>query len=246
MTAIKKDELERLERKHGVGEDGLSYQHRCSRITALEKGEQWTPPESAQRERKQSAPQPVPKSVAAQQHPLWGKRLLITPMMVPDAKRNLYFDEPVGHEIKVQEVQAGELIYGAPEEVDRMVGDYKVVREDKNRVITAKTTLPKIGTEISWLLGKELVPVVRGNNGDRGYIWSFPTSVMQFDDTMVQVYGLKTLVTNVYPELLSKFSGKPMMSYVDGITLVASIPLTDALFKEQRRKELLDARAGLV
>ena len=88
--------------------------------------------------------------------------------------------------------------------------------------------------------------MVRGNNGDRGYIWSFPTSVMQFDDTMVQVYGLKTLVTNVYPELLSKFSGKPMMSYVDGITLVASIPLTDALFKEQRRKELLDARAGLV
>lgn len=244
MTAIKKEELERLERKHGVGEDGLSYQHRCSRITALEKGEPWTQPEGAKREHRQAAP--TPKSVAAQQHPLYGKRLLITPMMVPDAKRNLYFDEPVGHDIQVQEVQAGELIYGAPEEVDRMVGDYKIVRENKAKVITAKTTLPKIGTEISWLLGKELVPVVRGNNGDRGYIWSFPTSLMQFDDTMVQVYGLKTLVTQVYPELLTKFSGKPMMSYVDGITLVASIPLTDALFKEQRRKELLDARAGLV
>ena len=241
MTAIKKEELEKLEKKFGLEENGLSYQHRCSRITAAQKGDEWTLP--IRPENKQA---PTPMKEAAKQHPLYGKRLLITPMMIPDAKRALAFEEKIGHEINVREAQAGEMIYGSPEEVDRMVGDYVMVSENKNRPITAKTTFPKIGTEISWTLGKELVPVVRGNEGSKGYIWSFPTSTFQVEDTMIQVFGLKTLITMVWPELLSKFSGKPMMSYIDGVTLVASIPLTEALIKEQRRKELLDAKAGLV
>ena len=70
--------------------------------------------------------------------------------------------------------------------------------------------------------------------------------MIQVGDTLIQVYGLKTLIETVYPELLVKFSGKPMMDYVDGVTLVASIPLTDALLKEQRIKELANEKAGLV
>lgn len=242
MSAIPKEELERLEKQHGLSEDGLSYQLRCSRITAYQKGEgeQWTPPEKTKKQTKKPT-----KELFGTQHPLYGKRILITPMMRPDAKRAIYYEEVLGPYMEVDEVNAGEAIYGAGEDVDRMVGDYKIKMRDPSRRVIAKTNLPKIGTEISWLIGKELVPVVRGNSGARGYIWSIPTQVIQVEDTLIQIYGLKTLIENVWPELLPKFSGKPMMEYIDGVTLAASIPQTHALLKEHRRKELVDRNAGI-
>lgn len=253
MSAIKKEELERLEREHGLEPDGLSYQHRCSRITAYlkGKGESWSVPTKDEK----STPA-MPEVVVHEEkpddegfnanHPLFGKRILITPLMVPDAKRAVAFDEPLGPEIEVREFNAGERIYGAEKDVERMVGDYDIVRVDHTKQVVAKTTFPKVGTEISWMIGKELVPVVRGNDGKRGYLWSTPTRTVQVEDTIIQIYGLKTLIRQIYPELEPKFSGKPMMDYVDGVTLVASIPQTHALLKEHRRKELLDAKAGLV
>lgn len=242
MSAIKKEELERLEAEHGLSPDGLSYQHRCSRITAVMRGEQWMPPEKPKPKRSGDA---MGARSSIQNHPLYGKRLLITPMMTPDAKRNLAFDEPLGPEIIVRDVDAGERIYGQPESVQQMVGDYEVLQVDKTKQVIAKTTFPKIGTEISFCIGKELVPVVRGNSGERGYIWSFPTQVVQVGDTLIQLYGLKTLIQNVFPELLEKFSGKPIMSYIDGVTLAANIPMTEALIRQQTRRELIDERAGI-
>jgi hypothetical protein len=239
MAAIKKDELAQLEAKHGVGEDGLTYQQRCSRITALEAGNEWEKPTVAPK-------QTLSPAEALKRHPLYGKTLIISPLMAADKNRNVYYEEVVGHDIKVSEFDAGAAMYGAPEDIEKMTGSYKIISEDKKRPVLAKTTMPKIGTEITWQLGKQLVPVVRGNDGQRGYIWSFPTSITQVGDTMIQLYGLKTLITHVYPELLEKFSGKPIMSYVDGFTLVASIPLTDALIKGARRKEMLDVRAGIL
>ena len=239
MSAIKKEELEKLEAKYGLEPDGLTYQHRCSRITAVIKGEEWEKPEP--KEKKASAP----TLSDIKSHPLYGKRLLITPMMRPDAKRNLAFDEPLGPELVVRDVDAGERIYGQPENVQQMVGDYEVVQVDHTKQVIAKTTFPKIGTEISYCIGKELVPVVRGNSGERGYIWSFPTQVVQVGDTLIQLYGLKTLIQQVFPELLEKFSGKPIMSYIDGVTLAANIPMTEALIKQQTRRELIDERAGI-
>lgn len=242
MTAIKKSELERLEREYGLEEDGLTYQHRCSRITAYMNGtgEEWSPPEKKQRQQKRPTMERLGK-----QHPLFGKRILITPLMVPDAKRNLAYDEPVGPEITVEDFNAGERIYGAAEDVQRMVGDYEIKHVDRSRQVIAKTTFPKIGTEISWQLGVELCPVVRGNDGKRGYIWSFPTSVVQCGDSLIQLYGLKTLIRQTYPELERKFSGKPIMDYVDGVTLVASIPQTNALIRQHIRDEAIAEKAGL-
>lgn len=228
MTAIKKDELERLEAEYGLSEDGLTYQHRCSRITAVMKGEEWVPPKKFAK------------------HHLYGKRILITPMMTPEGKRFLTYDEPLGPVIETRDYNAGEAIYGKPEDVKRMVGDYEIVNINHSQKVIAKSSVPKVNTEISWCLGKELCPVVRGNDGKKGYIWSYPTSVIKVGDSLIQVYGLKTLIRMVYPELEPKFSGKPMMDYVDGVTLVASIPQTHALLKEHRRKELLDAKAGLI
>lgn len=249
MTAIKMDRLKALEKEHGLSPDGLSYQHRCSRMTAYLKGEgeSWEPPvkEPDHKAPESQAPD-MPYQTGIETHPLYGKRILITPLMRPDAKRALAYDEPLGPEIEVRDFNAGEQIYGASEDVQRMVGDYEVVRTDPTRQVIAKTTFPKIGTEISWMLGKELVPVVHGNDNQRGYIWSFPTSTIQVDDTIIQMYGLKTLISQIYPELLGKFKDKPMMTYVDGVTLVASIPMTHALLKEHRRKELMDAKVGLV
>lgn len=241
MSAIKKEELERLEAEHGLSEDGLSYQHRCSRITAILKDEEWVPPEKPAPRRESDA---VSNS-DIRNHPLYGKRILITPMMTPDAKRNIAFDEPLGPELVVRDVDAGERIYGEPESVQQMVGDYEIVQVDRSKQVIAKTTFPKIGTEISFCIGKELVPVVRGNSGERGYIWSFPTQVIQVGDTLIQLYGLKTLIQQVFPQLLEKFSGKPIMSYIDGVTLAANIPMTEALIRAETRKELIDERAGI-
>lgn len=239
MSALKKEELERLETKHGLEPDGLSYQHRCSRIAAVEAGEPWTPPEKPTAPRQDK----VTTDDDITHHPLYGKRILFTPMMRPDAKRNLAFDEELGDELVVEEVNAGEEIKN--KDVEKMMSDYHVIHRNKGHKVYAKTTFPKVGTEISWCIGKELVPVVRGNDGQRGYIWSYPTSCVQVGDTLIQVYGLKTLIQQVYPELLTKFSGKPIMTYIDGVTLAANIPMTEAILKEKTRKELIDERAGL-
>lgn len=238
MTALKKEELERMEERAGLEPDGLTYQQRCSRITAYLKGEDWEP----QTKKPKKALDKDPRH-----HPLYGKKILITPMMVPDAKRNIAYDEQVGHDIIVRETNAGDRIYGAPEEVDRMVGDYEILREDTSKPVYAKTTFPKIGTEISFTPGlhKMPVPVVLGNDGQTGYLWSFPTQLVQMEDTMIQLFGLKTLITQLAPELLPKFSGKPIMSYIDGVTLAASIPLTDAEWEKWRRQKLIDERAGI-
>lgn len=244
MTAMKKEELERLEAEHGLSEDGLSYQHRCSRISAVLRGEEWQPPKAKRRKSVQPASQAGDPS-DVRNHPLYGKRILITPLMRPDAKRNLAYDEVLGPDIEVSEFEAGKRIYGEPESVTQMVGDYEIKSVNHSRQVVAKTTFPKIGTEISLCVGKELVPVVRGNSGERGYIWSFPTKVIQVGDTQIQLYGLKTLIQQVFPELLPKFSGKPIMSYIDGVTLAANIPMTEALIREQQRKERIDDMAGI-
>lgn len=247
MSAIKKEELEKLEAEYGLEPDGLTYQHRCSRITAYQNGngDSWKPPEK----KIKAKPTKSNKSRLGKGHPLYGKRLLITPLMTPDAKRNLAFDEELGPEMVVRDYNAGEAIYGAAEDVQRMVGDYVIDRIDRTKRVIAKTTFPKIGTEISIRIGEELVPVVRGNDNKRGYIWSFPTQVVQveFEGELysIQLYGLKTLIRQVFPELEPQFSGKPMMDYIDGVTLAASIPQTHSLLRKHIREERMAEKAGL-
>jgi hypothetical protein len=251
MAAIKTEELEKLEAEYGLEPDGLTYQHRCSRITAYMKGEgdEWKPPEKKEKKAVDVKSDGPTTKKFDNRHPLWGKKIIITPLMTPDAKRNLAFDEVLGPEIVVRDYNAGEAIYGAAEDVQRMVGDYEVVQVDRSKQVIAKTTFPKIGTEISYTLGTDIVPVVRGNDNKRGYIWSFPSQIIQvvYDDELynLPVYGLKTLIRQIYPELEPEFSGKPMMDYIDGVTLSASIPQTHALLKKHRREELMAEKAGL-
>lgn len=247
MAAMSKADLEAAEAKYGLTPGDLTYQLRCSRIAAYAKGEPWSPPKTQDIRRgtiESGKSRPLTPQEAVKLHPLYGQRVIITPLMAPDKNRNVYFDEPVGHDIEVEEMAAGRLLYGAPEDVDRIVGDYKIIRENPSKVITAKTTLPKSGQEISFMLGTDLVPVVRGNDGQRGYIWAYPTHVRQIGDTMLQLLGLKTLITQISPELLPKFSGQPVMFYIDGLVLAASIPLTNAILKEHRLKEMQNARLG--
>lgn len=251
MAAIKKAELERLEAEHGLSEDGLSYQHRCSRITAVMNGEEWTPPEKKEPRVMSDAPAsehgkvgPHGETISrVQQHPLYGKRLLITPMMTPESKRFMTYDEPLGPLIKTEDYNAGKAIYDKKEDVQRMVGDYEITDIDHTQQVVAKSSVPKVNTEISWQIGKELVPVVRGNDNQRGYIWSLPTQTIQVEDTMIQLFGLKTLITSIYPELLDRFKNK--LVYIDGVTLAAPIPFTEAMLKEHARKVMIDERAGI-
>ena len=246
MAAPKMGELIELERKFGVTAGDLSYQARCSRVAAFEKGEPWEPPkaERVKRGTMDNNPQ-VPTMSRIEDHPLYGKTLLITPLMTLDKDRALYYEERLGSEVIVEEVNAGALLYGANEDVDRISGDYKIIRTDPNKIVTAKTSIPKAGQEITFTIGRDLVPVVRGNDGNKGYIWAMTSHVRQFEDTLIQMHGLKTLITAQWPELLPKFAGKPVMTYIDGFALAASIPLTEAIIKEHRRKELQNAKLGL-
>lgn len=253
MAAIPKEKLAELEAKFGLTEDGLSYQLRCSRIAAVQKGEQWTAPKEPEIKRGTTEyaqvirRDPLKEMMAAlEQHPLYGTTLLISPLMTTDKNRALYFDEKLGPDMEVEEVSAGALLYGAADDVDRISADYKIVRVDPTKIVTARTSIPKTGQEITYTIGKDLVPIVRGNDGQRGYVWGMPTHLRQVGDTMIQLMGLKTLIATTAPELLHEFSGKPLMMYVDGYVLAASIPLTDAKLKEWRRKELQDAKLGLV
>lgn len=243
MASIKMEQLVEMEQAAGLEPDGLTYQQRVSRITAYNKGEQWVEPEPIKPKKNVEPGKPTLSRI--QSHPLFGKKILITPLMYPDAKRNLAYDEELGPEITVSEFNAGEAISNRDEGTSQMFGDYVIKNIDRTKKVVAKTTFPKIGTEISYTIGKDLVPVVRGNDGNVGYIWKFPTQIIQVKDTCIQLMGLHTLIENVYPELLEKFRNKPMMSYIDGITEAASIPLTHALLKEQTRKELIDERAGI-
>lgn len=251
MAAISKAELEALERQYGLGEDGLTYPMRLSRITKVQKGEKWVDPSASKAavtkrggistENKRLDP-----VEGIKRHPLYGKTLLITPLMTADKNRALYYDEPVGPDLEVEEISAGAALYSAADDVDRMVGDYKIVRKNDTRKVIAKAGIPKIGQEITFTIGKDLVPVVRGNDGQRGYVWAMPSHTRQIGDTIVQIHGLRTIITQVHPELLPKFSGKPVMMHIDGNVIAASIPLTDAILKEHRRKEKQDAKLGLV
>ena len=250
MAAISKSELEKLEAEYGLEPDGLTYQHRCSRITAYMKGEgeNWRPPEKKQKQ-VPSKDHKVNTTRITKTHPLYGRKLLITPMMTPDAKRNLAYDEVLGPEMIVKDYNAGEAIYGEAEDIDRMVGDYIIERIDNTKSVVAKTTFPKIGTEIAYTVGKDLVPVVTGNDHKQGYIWSLPTQIKWYliDDELykIQIYGLKTFIRQLYPMLEPHFSGKPMMDYIDGVTLAASIPQTHALLAKHIREEAMAAKAGL-
>lgn len=251
MAAIKKEMLEQIEALHGLEADGLTYQQRCSRATAYQQGRgaDWSVEDTGAWRKKQEAAEAKKQSI--KESPLYGKKILITPKIRPDVNRALYYDEELGPEMEVEEVNAGEAIYSQPEETQRMLGDYKVKSIRKDKRVVAKSWVPKIGQEISYTLGKDLVPVVEGNDGFKGYIWAYPTRVMPVEApdgtvTMLQVYGLKTLIETVYPELLDQFAGKPVMSYIDGYVLAASIPQTHAILKKHRRQELSDMRAGLI
>lgn len=250
MAAIKMEELEKLEQDFGLLPDNLTYQQRCSRITALQKGEEW---ELKEPEPKQIDPN-KPTISKINTHPLFGKTILISPLLYPDSKRFITYDEPLGPEMEVREFNAGEAIRNYGEDKDRLFGEYEIISRSQKKQVIAQSSIPKIGTELTYTIGRDLVPVVRGSNGERGYIWSMPSQQLKVSNgdgkthTLVQVYGLKTLIQQVFPELLPEFSPKngSMMKYIDGITLAASIPQTTALLKKKQRQELIDVKAGLV
>jgi len=253
MPAPKKKVIAAFEAQHGLEEGDLTYQQRHQRMSAMEKGEDWFP-NTTVTVKKRSSLDPLTKMKQdAKTHPLQGYKILIAPKMIPDAKRIMGYDEPLGPEIEVELAHAGEMINASAEDTERMVGDYKVTHVSKDRILYAKTTFPKIGTEMSITIGDPLpgVVVIEGNKGERGYLWSLKSQVVPVEDkqgkhiTMVQLHGLKTMITHAFPHLLSEFSGKQgkvPMSAIDGVSLVAAIPQTLALLQQARREKLRDAQ----
>lgn len=245
MAAPKKSDVEKLEKENGLDVGDLTWPQRCSRFTAYKEGVPWLMPETEPRAT--TTVSKLDPREAAKKHPLYGRTILLTPLMKPDQNQHVYYDEVVGHEIEVEEIDAGALLYDKSEKVENLHGTYQIIREDKGKPVIARTTLPKIGTELTIKPGFDLVPVVRGNDRQRGYIWSFPSQVIQIGDTMIQLHGLKTLIQNIYPELLldETFKGKPGMMYIDGVTLAASIPYVTGVLKKKAREERRDVKAGL-
>lgn len=245
MSAIKKEDLERMEQEFGLTPDGLSYQHRCSRIAAYQAGigEQWKPPEK----QKPTAPQ----RPSFEQHPLYGKTILISPLMTPDANRAFYYEEDLGPaDIVATDASAGQEIQGMGEDTQRLVRDYDIVHVSSHQRVYAKTTLPKINTELTFTPGRDLAVVCRGNDGQRGYVWSFPVQDIQVNDSIIRIYGLKSIIRQVYPEIEEKFSNRPgsaaIMRYIDNVTLAADIPMTHNLIRQARRQREIDRNAGII
>lgn len=249
MAAIKKELLEAIEAEHGLKPGDLTYPQRCSRAAAYQQGRGalWSVEDTDGWKKSQAEIEKKQRDI--KNSPLYKKKILITPKMVPDKDRALYVDEELGYDMEVDEMDAGSAIQGAGEGVDRMFQDYSIRRVSKDHKVVAKTWVPKINTEISYTLGEDIVPVVEGNDGQRGYIWSYPSRVLPVDVDgeihYVQVYGLKTLIESIYPELLDEFQGPKIMHYCDGVTLAAGIPQTKALLKQHRRKQLQDKKLGL-
>ena len=77
MTAIKMEELERLDKEYGLEPDGLTYQLRCSRIAAVIKGEEWVKPEKKKPQKEPASP----KTMDIKASSLYGTRVIITPMI---------------------------------------------------------------------------------------------------------------------------------------------------------------------
>lgn len=255
MTALKKEELKKLELEYGLEEDELTYQQRCSRITAYQKGEgeSWKPNEKKHSKFKKNKnvthlndKREEHQLTNKSNHSLYGKKIIICPLIAPDKNRSISYKEEIGHVIDVEEANAGSEIANKGEDVRRMVSDYNIVSVVEDQPIYAKTGYPKIGTEISYTIGKDIVPMVRGNDGQEGYIWAFPSRTFQVtEDTAIQVYGLRTVIKQLYPELMDQFSGLPMMRYIDGVTLAASREMTHELLKKARRKKLQNKKLGL-
>ena len=241
MAAIKKEVLEAIEAEHGLTPGDLTYPQRCSRAAAYQQGRGalWSVEDTDGWKRSQAEIEKKQRDI--KNSPLYKKKILITPKMVPDKDRALYVDEELGYDMEVDEMDAGTAIQGAGEGVDRMFQDYQIRRVSKDHKVVAKTWVPKIGTEISYTLGEDIVPVVEGTDGQRGYIWSYVDGETHF----VQVYGLKTLISSIYPELLDEFQGPKIIKYIDGVTLAAGIPQTKAILKQHRRKQLQDKKLGL-
>lgn len=257
MPAPKKEQLEAFESALGLEVGDLTYQQRHKRMAAAKRGESWSL-DDANETKEATQPKrgdlsPVEKMKRdAKAHPLQGYKILLAPKMRPDANRVMGFDEPLGPEMEVDEVHAGEAMQNVSAETQRMVADYKVTNVNTSKILYAKTTFPKIGTEMSVTIGDPLpgVIVIEGNQGERGYLWSYKSSVIPIEGpdgnvTMIQLHGLKTLIQQVFPELLPEFSGKQgkvPMSYIDGVTLVAAIPQTLALLRQARMEKMRDAK----
>lgn len=240
MASYKKEVLEELERIYGLEAGDLSYPQRVKRASLAAQG------------KLDEYEAPKPKKADLTKHPLYGKKILISPLMTTDAKRNIYFEEVLSQDtIEVDEIDAGDMIYGTSADVDRMFGDYKVKNIRKDHPVVAKTTFPKSNTELTYTIGRDLAPVVRGVDGNRGYLWIYPKRVMYVKDeesgevSAIQVMGLKSYIQACYPELLPRFSGKPIMSYIDGTTLAASIPQTQAILRDASMRRQQALAAGL-
>lgn len=267
MTAPSKETVAAWEAERGFGEDGLSYQLRCSRYAAYkrseEEGQAWSA-EGTKEPQRQQAPVVLQAqsqrrktmAEAAKESPVYGKMLYISPLMKTDKNRYQEYDEPVGPEMEVEEANAGELLYNKDKSVQREVADYIITKTNPHKQTIARSHIPKINTEITYTCGKDLVPVARGNNGETGYMWIFPSGLFPVynnidevdnsaDLTFVQLLGLKTLIQQHAPELLEQFTGEHIIKMLDGVTMVADIPQTIAILKKHARQERRDVAAGI-
>ena len=186
---------------------------------------------------------------------MWGRKILITPKMKPNKNEDRYYEENLGANIKVREANAGERLYASGDGDARIFADYDFIAEDPEHPVVAKTWMPKIGTELSIRPGIDLCVVCEGNDGQKGYIMNFPFQQSpaayftneqgELEEFHWPLFGLKYLLRSCYPDLEPQFKNAPLISYIDGITEVASIPMTHNLIREHIRKLRIDEQAGI-
>lgn len=172
-------------------------------------------------------------------NPLIGKRLVLTPVGDPDMTHNLASNEVIRFEPALLELDAKKLeVYQCEECAEPF--SYEKARNSRCERVGIEAAFPKNNTVITYTIGRDLFPVVRGCSGERGFLWFGDFQTVEVDGLSLPIEGLRSFLRQVYPDLLPEFKDEPIMKCIDGKILAANIPMTTQLLKERQQRELSD------
>lgn len=154
-----------------------------------------------------------------------GKTVMISPEMAPTSRQLFGYDEELGDELVVEEVQHDvDSAYKAGK--DLVTGTYTVTNKTGRKVI-AHTALPKQGAGITFRPDQDRVPVVTFQ-GRKGYLW-----------THHRLPNIKQLLieSGYYEDYRTRFKDEPFVWHAAGKLLCCDISLAESVLRDIERKE---------
>lgn len=157
---------------------------------------------------------------------LKGKTILISPDMASTRIQPFKYDEDLGEEFEVEEIDMSQNLAGILGTKDMVTGTYRIKGKTGRRVI-ATSTLPKQNAGIYFRPDKDMFPIV-SHQGRTGYLW-----------THQRLSNVKSALqaSGYYYDYEKQLSGENAMWYSAGAILTVDIGLVHHIFEEIERKE---------